>query len=83
MDIAKHVAKKFIERSEALGYKGRKRDDAALDFVCGAAAPFAPSSAEYAAITVLILMVSTRGYMGLTEIASRNPVNVDNLKSVS
>jgi len=35
--IVQVLAKRFLERSEALGYKGKKADNAALDYFCGAA----------------------------------------------
>jgi hypothetical protein len=34
--IVKEIAKAFIERSNALGLKGKKREDAAMHFFCGA-----------------------------------------------
>lgn len=37
MNIAIAVCKAFIERSEELGYKGKARDKAALDYIIGAA----------------------------------------------
>jgi hypothetical protein len=35
-DIVKKLAGQFVERSEALFYKGKRRDDAAVEFFLGA-----------------------------------------------
>ncbi len=36
-DIASAIAKGFIERATETGLKGKRRDDAALDYIIGAA----------------------------------------------
>lgn len=34
MEVIKQLAQKFIDRSESRNPKGKKRDDAAIDFFC-------------------------------------------------
>lgn len=43
--LMKTLCKKFVERTEALGLRGKKRDDALVDFMCGAATALPGSSA--------------------------------------
>lgn len=70
--FAKALAAKFVERADLLGYKGKKRDDASLDFWTGAAA-----LAEIEGNTELYellgrqaaLIVAVRGYFGVKQIA--------------
>jgi hypothetical protein len=66
MTIAKTIAEKFIERSEALGYKGKQRDKAALDFFCGAAAALDEDGGSK--LGGVIMLISIRGYLGLLEV---------------
>lgn len=73
-EITRKLAASFIERSEALGYKGKKRDAAAMDYFAGAG-----MSAELAGnqplgnhiARVMVFIVSVRGYAGVTEIANK------------
>lgn len=77
-ELSKAFAAKFIERSETLGYKGLKRDNAALDFYCGACAALqlldgVPSGEEPALVqmfgTQAVLLISVRGYVAVKELA--------------
>lgn len=71
--LTKALAQKFIERSEALGLKGKKRDDAALDFWCGAASALELSGRKLDADTLgrqAALIVAVRGYFGVREMAN-------------
>ena len=71
--ITKNLAAKFIERADALGYKGKKRDDAALDFFVGAGAVAAETgNAELAMhlTRVVVMIISVRGFFGVKELAA-------------
>jgi hypothetical protein len=65
------IAAKCVERAAALHLKGKRRDDAALDFFVGAAA-----GAELAGDTALAphigmtaaMLVSVRGYLAIAEL---------------
>ena len=73
MNRINELAKRFVERAEALGYKGKERDDAALDFFCGAAvgAEIIGNQAEADRIgRVAVMMVSVRGYIAIKELAA-------------
>jgi hypothetical protein len=71
------VAQRFIERAQALGLKGKKRDEAALDFFTGAAAGAEIAGdkdlAKHLGI-LCALVVAVRGFIGVNEIA-RGPDN--------
>lgn len=66
------IAQRFVERATALELKGVRRDRAALDYFCGAAA-----GAEQAGNLALAnqigataaLMVSVRGYAAVVELS--------------
>jgi folate-dependent phosphoribosylglycinamide formyltransferase PurN len=82
--ITQRLAEQFIERVDALGYKGKRRDDAALDFFCGAAsAAEALDPGLTAHLTrVVVHLIAIRGYMAVLalahpEPASGTPVNLD------
>lgn len=71
VETTKALAKKFIERSNALKYSGVKRDNAALDYFCGAA-----SMAELSGnvplmehLTRITLLIAVRGYIAVAELA--------------
>lgn len=72
-EIVTGLAQRFIERAEALGYKGKARDKAALDYFVGAAT-LADLQANHALAqhlgTVSALIVSVRGYFGVRELAA-------------
>lgn len=71
--VVVELAKSFIERSEALGYKGKKRDDAALDYFCGAAktAQFLGNESLYQHLSVVVVtIVSVRGFFGVNQLAA-------------
>lgn len=65
--MSHHVAKACTDRMAALGLKGRKRDDACLDFYCGAATVLEGLShpAAQAIATQAGLIVAIRGYLGV------------------
>lgn len=66
------LAQRFIERSQELRYKGRKRDFAALDYFCGAAVAAEVSGDEPFAShlrTICLLVVAIRGFIGVSELA--------------
>jgi len=71
MNMVQTIACKFVERSEALGYKGVKRDIAALDFFVGAASALRsaghPESEHVGSVAVMI--IATRGYVEVKRIA--------------
>ena len=72
---AREVCLKFIERAEALGYpkKGKKLDDAALDYIVGAAvgAELAGDSELHESLKLLAMYgVSLRGMMAIRERAA-------------
>lgn len=69
----KALAKRFIERAEALQLKGRRRDNAALDYFVGAAVLAelngdADLSNHLGTISALI--ISVRGFFGVKELAT-------------
>lgn len=60
-----HLARGFIERATELGYKGKKRDDAAMDYFTGAtyAAQLAgDEDLRNYLVRMMALLISTRGY---------------------
>ena len=67
------VARRFVERAAALELKGVKRDNAALDYFCGAAAGAElagdPQLAHSLGV-IAALIVSVRGYIGVQELAN-------------
>lgn len=74
--IVKRVAVDFVERAEALGLKGKKRDDAALDYFLGAAAIARAQDnkpLENHIGRVALLVIATRGFKGVQDIVS-NPI---------
>jgi hypothetical protein len=80
--LAVKVAESFVARAKALEVtigRGVKRDRAALEFVCGAAAgvsaasPEGDQSPEYKSLELMAFMVATRGYAFIEEIVARGP----------
>lgn len=69
------LAKRFLERHAALQLgNGKKADDAALHFFCGAACAFEESGQVEAAQhvgRVGVMIVSVRGMLGVRELAAR------------
>ena len=67
------LCEKFIERADALGLKGKKRDDYALEFMIGAATTLAlighPEADHVCRCSALL--VSTRGYLAIVRGAGR------------
>jgi hypothetical protein len=71
-DKIKTIAERFRERAAALNLKGKKRDDAALDYFVGAAvgAELAGDADLAQAIALAAtLIVSVRGFIGVSDIA--------------
>jgi hypothetical protein len=67
------LALSFIERADALSLKGKKRDDAALDYWCGAAigAGLAGNTQLESHLgRIAALVISVRGFMAVKEIAA-------------
>lgn len=66
MSLSKQVAEMFVARAKTQGLKGKARDRAAVDFMCGAgtAVAFAKGqeSSEYGELSLLAFLVATRGY---------------------
>lgn len=79
------IAKLFVHRANELGFKGRKRDDLAVEFFLGAAAGLhmlaggdGNSSAGKAythAMAVTSMLVCTRGFRAVVELAEDPPNN--------
>lgn len=68
MGINNELARKFVDRATHLGLKGKKRDDAVLEFFCGAATALelAGRTDEANQVTCCATMLlATRGYLGL------------------
>lgn len=71
--LVKTIAERFVERSSALGLKGKKRDDAALDYFLGAAAGAELAGDVQMACQlglVSAMIISVRGYAGVVSLAS-------------
>lgn len=72
-DYSAHVkalAKAWVEREKALGLKGKKADDAALNFTVGAANAAEVLGAEKGVFVGLAFLVGVRGAVELREIAA-------------
>lgn len=69
--LARGIASAFIERSKALEYKGKKRDNAALDYFIGAAKCLELTGDEETASYLgrLAWLISVRGYSEVETIA--------------
>jgi hypothetical protein len=79
-DIIKRLASQFILRSEALDYKGKKRDAAVLDFFVGAAnALDIIEHPEAHRVKAVCMILSVRGYAEVKLLA--NPNNGETAKS--
>lgn len=64
------MAKLFIERTRRFNWKGRKRDDLALEFFMGgakAAEAVSPQLAQH--LTNVIFLVAVRGYSEVLDLA--------------
>lgn len=72
-ETVRAIARSFIERATALNYRGKKADDAALDYFCGAIKT-AELSGDMALCQALgrnaVMIVSVRGYIGVSQIAN-------------
>ena len=71
------MARLFIERAERFGWKGKKRDDLALEFfIGGAKAAEAVSQPLYGHLGNIIFLVGVRGYSEVLELAKEEKANV-------
>lgn len=61
-----HIAKSFISRAELQGLKGKKRDNAAMEFFCGAATV---TEANDHGGSVMAFLVAVKGYREVLELA--------------
>ena len=72
VETTKALAEKFIERAAALGYKNKARDNAALDYFCGAAS-LAELSGDVRLAQhlgrIITLLFAVRGYIAVAELA--------------
>jgi hypothetical protein len=61
----REVCAQFVGRAEALGYKGRRRDQAAIDFLCGVscgARLAGDTKMSDHILMVIATTIATRGY---------------------
>jgi hypothetical protein len=75
MNIVKKTALGFIERSKALGYRGKKRDDALIDYWTGAAMALTNvdhPDADW--MRQMAFIISVRGYSECERIANQEDV---------
>lgn len=66
------LASRFVERANALHYRGRRRDDAALDYFLGAATGASIAGDETLALALgnlTGLVLSLRGYAEVERLA--------------
>lgn len=73
MNMLQKLCTKFVERSEALGLKGKKREEACFEFMCGAATALQVAEhpeAEHVT-NVVAMIISVRGYLEVAMIAKR------------
>ncbi len=70
--VSRKVAQQFLTRANAFGYRGKKRDELAIEFVLGAATALQVTGNSAAMNSVLLLatLVSVRGYSWLEEYAN-------------
>jgi hypothetical protein len=63
-DVVKNIAKRFVGRVKECGFKGKKRDELALEFFVGAAACAEGQGNEELTQHILriAMLVSVRGY---------------------
>lgn len=70
------LSAKFVERANALGLKGKRRDDDAITYFCGAAqmADLTGQTALCSTLATLLgLVISTRGYKEIEHMAKLAP----------
>lgn len=68
------ICQQFVERSEALGYKGKRRDDAAIDYMVGAAQGCIAAGEKDVGESIgriVYMSVSTRGYKEIQRLAAQ------------
>lgn len=70
--ITREIALKFIERAQLLDLRGKRRDEAAVDFFCGAGVALMAAGKETEAKTVALvgqLVVAVQGWGGVRKLA--------------
>lgn len=70
--IGKTIAAKFVERSTTLDLRGKRRDEAAVDFFCGAGVALAAAGMDAEATRIAVvtqLVVATQGYPAVRRMA--------------
>jgi hypothetical protein len=74
-EIIRALCLACVERAEALGYKGKRRDDFSLDYFASAA-----KTAELTGATILsahiarigVMLIATRGYVEVVRISQED-----------
>jgi hypothetical protein len=76
MKLVRHLCRGFIERARQLNLKGKKREDAAMDYFVGAAKAmelYPTNEEDYKVLHGwVVLLLSTRGYAVVVQEASRD-----------
>ena len=73
--LVQALCRSWVERASELSYKGKKRDWAALDYICGAAT-LAPETGNLPLcdhLAKVAWIVSNRGHMEVAHIATMSP----------
>lgn len=73
-EIMRAIAQQFAERAKALGYKGKRADNAALDYVLGAASGARLAGNEEMAQWLerwAAMAISVRGMFAIREVIER------------
>lgn len=66
------LAEKFTERANELGYKGKKRDDFALEYVVGAAVALSLLPEPPFDLSKLVWIISIRGAFEFAKLATKD-----------
>lgn len=73
-------AQQYVERANALAYKGKKRDDAAVDYMCGIAtglkASKRDSESEWLG-RIIYLEIATRGFLAINMLANQTDEHIE------
>lgn len=68
MSLDQKIAQKFVERAKSLGYKGKKRDLFAHEYVLGAIASLDEGDMR---LNSLVIDVTFRGYEAIEQYANK------------
>lgn len=74
MSVTSDLARQFIVRAEEQGYKGKRRDDAAVEFFLGAYSMLLLGSEDEEAARLfrwIAMLLITRGFSAVEEAAAR------------